>query len=515
MDHSQQHIDQLFRNKLGDYAVNPPDHIWSNIVRKRGNIALRRKLMMGLLILLLLALLVWLLLPVKPDGPAVAGGEQLPPTGMAEAISGSAIGEDDFAPDVLALTEEELDAQSRGTDNTLIQKYSGTIGLDSYKPEENQELSGYSQDIDGYFSDAQSEDVRAVSEPELAGSQSAEHAGLESEADFFNASDLPGSVGDLATLENLIENPLDSDFHPSEPGLEESSFVRKSSVALLSQEKWKANLGQRAEQEKKSALRINYCAIRNNPNCFEPAIPLRYFALDILAGPDFFSKTLDPASEEFREWADARSETESYVISYGATARVSAILQNGFALRTGVSVNQINERFRFIDPDEERRRVVNVLIDTIINAPMDTTFVFDTLSVIESGQRVRTVHNQYRMIDIPIMFGYEFNSGNWTFAPSAGLMFNVAFATSGEIISSSGHPISIPEGESGGSIFRAKLGMSVAGSFGVGYRLDSRYSVMIEPRFIYRMKPLTVSNHPIEQNYFTYGVQAGLRYRFR
>jgi len=57
--------------------------------------------------------------------------------------------------------------------------------------------------------------------------------------------------------------------------------------------------------------------------------------------------------------------------------------------------------------------------------------------------------------------------------------------------------------------------MSLTGSFGAAYRINSRYSAIVEPRFVYRLKPLTLVNYPIEQNYFVFGIQAGLRYRFR
>lgn len=258
-----------------------------------------------------------------------------------------------------------------------------------------------------------------------------------------------------------------------------------------------------------------FCLLSRGPECFEPRIPLRYFAIDFMAGPDFFSKSLKPSSSEGEDLAELRRETESYAFSYGATIRLSAVLQNGLALRAGLSANQINEKFTYVDPDHERRRVVNVLVDTIINAPNDTTFIFDTLSIIESGERIRTVFNRYQMLDVPLMIGYEHRHGNWTFTASGGVMFNVAFKTRGEIMSASGDPVGFPDPETNGSFFRARLGMSLTGSFGAAYRINSRYSAIVEPRFVYRLKPLTLDNYPVEQNYFVFGIQAGLRYRFR
>ncbi|TVR85836.1 MAG: hypothetical protein EA411_12125 [Saprospirales bacterium] len=515
MDLSQQYIDKLFSSKLGNHAVEPPGHIWSNIVRKRKMAALRRKLLVGLLIALLLALLIWLLLPTRGDFPTMAAGDAAPDPTPTQTYGVPADAED-RDQEIWSQSESGYEEESiTGSPETTT---SGEWQNDtrSDRMGENLEATAPTTEIP-IISERTSSSAAETSHtygPDISG-QSPDGS---SSGDYFEAGGdiLPG-LGDLLALEeSVLPEPFGSEADFADKDMEEeSAFIRKAAMELLGVEKWKESMGHRLSEEKYSALNFNHCAIRNNPNCFEPLIPLRYFALDIMAGPDFFSKTLDPSSSEYREWVDAREASESYAISYGATARISAILQNGFALRTGVSVNQINEKFRFVDPDEERRRVVNVLIDTIINAPMDTTFVFDTLSIIETGERVRTVYNRYQMIDIPVVFGYEFNSGNWTFAPSAGFMFNIAFARRGEIISASGRPMTFEDEETGRNIFRAKLGMSVTGSFGVGYRLDSRYSIMVEPRFIYRVNPITVSEHPVSQNYFTYGVQAGLRYRFR
>jgi len=515
MDLSQQYIDKLFSSKLGNHAVDPPGHIWSNIVRQRKMAALRRKLLIGLLIALLLALLIWLLLPTRGEISAVAASDAAPDPTPTQTYSVPADAED-RDQEIWSQSESGYEDESISASPEDMMPGEMQSGTRSDRMGENFESatpsSGTSTSAERTSGSAA--ETSHTSGPELSG-QSPDGS---SSGDYLEAGGdmLPGLGDGLAVEENILAEPFESEGDLAAEGMEEESvFVRRAAMELLGVESWRERMGQRLSEEKHSALNFNHCAIRNNPNCFEPLIPLRYFALDVMAGPDFFSKTLDPSSPEFREWVDAREETESYVISYGATARISAILQNGFALRTGVSINQINEKFRFTDPDEERSRVVNVLIDTIINAPMDTTFVFDTLSIIESGERVRTVYNRYQMIDIPVVFGYEFNSGNWTFAPSAGFMFNIAFARRGEIISASGEPMSFEDGETGRNIFRAKLGMSVTGSFGVGYRLDSRYSIMVEPRFIYRVNPITVSEHPVSQNYFTYGVQAGIRYRFR
>ena len=264
---------------------------------------------------------------------------------------------------------------------------------------------------------------------------------------------------------------------------------------------------------------LNYqfdiCGVPRNPICFDSRYPLRFFAIDFLAGPDFFDKLIQPKHRENQEYADMRLESESASFSYGGMIRFSAVFQNGLALRTGIAANQINERFTYKDPNATIRRVVNVLIDTIINAPMDTTFIFDTLSVVETGTRVREVHNRYQMIDIPFLIGAEFHNGNWTFTSSVGVMINVAFAKSGEILLDNGDPFLFNNQESADKIFRSSLGLSFTGSFGVGYRISPQYSILVEPRVKYQLRPLTLEAYSLNQNYFIFGLHAGLRYKFK
>ncbi len=513
-------FEQLFKDRLYHHQVDPPAHLWGAISSRRKAVSNRKWLLLLLLILLLISSLVFVLLSL--------GEEEVSPFAM-QAISNDDIvktelssdlkAEDLFSALLLENAEGRVGDYGRSYSNAIISSVPGAS-----------EAGEWSLRNSRFFSDSGDSEIiyeDAVESYSLA-SGSRQYVDDESKISY-GSYEMQKARVDMFSRENSIDEALAPDYetgflteteiytdtrtkdaHPkaerdilSEMAL--LNFLSNSSSGLIE----KSKSGNQLDYE------FNVCVIPRNPICFDSRYPLRFFAIDLLAGPDFFDKLIEPKSRDYQEFADMRLASESASFSYGAMARFSAVFQNGLALRTGIAVNQINEKFTWKDPDAVNRRVVNVLIDTIINAPMDTTFVFDTLSIVESGTRVREIHNRYQMIDIPFLIGAEFHNGNWTFTSSIGVMFNIAFEKSGEILAENGQPLVINNNEAGSDVFRTSLGMSFSGSFGVGYRISPQYSILIEPRVKYQLKPLTLDNYVLNQNYFIFGVHAGLRYKFK
>lgn len=518
-------FEQLFRERLYRHKVNPPAHIWGGIAARRKAIANRKWLLLLLLILLLLsALLISVLNSGNDEFTPFAAGEN-PESAF---ITTTVVSEmDDVAQsatfDLDLEAHQELESK---TDETFMSTFESAAvdeqrsGLNAGR--ENEPMESFAGES-SFTESSTSVSVGGYSTPSVGEQQAFEGDQIIEDVQFNQSMETSQVGGESlsAVLDSELDAELGRGLESSESeALEELHASSEqgflSELALLNYLSGKTSgLVEKTGAETKLDYEFNVCRVPNNPICFDSRYPLRFFAIDILAGPDFFDKLIEPKSEEYREYADMRLESESASFSFGAMARFSAVFQNGLALRTGIAVNQINEKFTWKDPDAVNRRVVNVLIDTIINAPMDTTFVFDTLSIVESGTRVREIHNRYQMIDIPLLVGAEFHSGNWTFSTSVGLMFNIAFEKSGEIFAENGETLVINNSESGNDIFRSSLGVSFNGSFGVGYRISPQYSILVEPRVKYQLKPLTLDNYVLNQNYFIFGVQAGLRYKFK
>lgn len=525
MDYNPMNTDQLFRDKLRNYEITPPATVWTGIVKRRKAADLRRKALLLLLLLLLLGFIAYMLWPQ---------GGQTPPTEYAN----------------VGITEISADDKQESTDSEIqTHPMDGEEHLNAtqyYSPSSESSPEDTSPGSSSSSADLSRQNPPGGTSPdphENSGSQSAhathqfntqatelmqsqelnqsQEVGQSPEIGQLDHSALdPYSISSegLSTILNRemeLESTSDADLEASTNLMAQYEEFKHTSLSAVSTLENSQTVEMLEVNKKNQEFNYNTCAIRNNPICLESQFPLRYFTIDILAGPDFFDKLLLAKSADDEEFAELRRNSESALLSYGMSIKLSAVFQNGLALRTGVSFNQINEKMVYKDPNAENRRVVNVLIDTIVNAPMDTTFVFDTLSIIETGTRLKEVQNRYQIIDIPFMVGAEFESGNWTLTPSLGVMFNVAFKTRGEVLDQTGEPVNINAEETESSIFRKNLGVSLTGSFGVGYRLSSEYSLMIEPRIRYNLKPLTVEGYPLTQNYFVFGVHAGIRYRFK
>jgi hypothetical protein len=516
MSKDSETFEQLFRDRLYHNRVNPPSHIWTAISLRRKANAKREWLLLLLLVLLLLSTLALALLnqSAEKDG-SIAFDSALESQLSSGLIENGNINTKNgyFSTEegnLLATNGEDNQDGFEDDDFSSINKPSEGSGVfsslasgqeSSYATEHFAQGLNFSQENSGTVSESYGVSTH---QNQSRGIEISIESSVQSEEEITNFNE-----AFQANQETDIELDAESIILETERSmLAENavlSFLQQQSTGFLKSSKGKNQL----------KYEFDVCGVPRNPICFESRYPLRFFAIDVLAGPDFFDKLIQPQSREHQEYADMRLASESASFSYGAMLRFSAVFQNGLALRTGISINQINEKFTWKDPNAVNRRVVNVLIDTIINAPMDTTFVFDTLSIIESGTRVREIHNRYQMIDIPFLVGAEFHSGKWTFTSSLGVMFNIAFEKSGEILAENGDPIVINNQESGDEIFRSSLGLSFSGSFGVGYRISPQYSILVEPRVKYQLKPLTVDHYVLNQNYFIFGVHAGLRYKFK
>ena len=518
-------FEQIFRERLYQHKVNPPTHIWRGIAARRKAMANRKWLLLLLLVLLLFSALLITVFNSENDHFAPFAAGENPESGLVTTIVSSEMDDDTQSAAFETDLESHQDLEFRSQETFITgSEFSATDRHLSarYIERGNEPLERFA-DQSLHAESLTSASVGSYSTSSIGEQDPFEEDQMIEDVQFNESMGATEMGGEslTAVLDSEADAELDFGLERTESGMQEKAVFSSdqeflSELALLNYLSGKSSgVVEKSGAKTKLDYEFNVCRIPNNPICFDSRYPLRFFAIYILAGPDFFDKLIEPKSEEYREYADMRLESESASFSFGAMARFSAVFQNGLALRTGIAVNQINEKFTWKDPSAENRRVVNVLIDTIINAPMDTTFVFDTLSIVESGTRVREIHNRYQMIDIPLLVGAEFHSGNWTFSTSVGLMFNIAFEKSGEILAENGEPLVINNSESGNDIFRSSLGVSFNGSFGVGYRISPQYSILVEPRVKYQLKPLTLDNYVLNQNYFIFGVQAGLRYKFK
>ena len=232
-----------------------------------------------------------------------------------------------------------------------------------------------------------------------------------------------------------------------------------------------------------------------------------YFYADAYISPDIAFRTLSPKDAASYDYSQTRDATESSGISYSAGARFSVVSNFGWAARTGIVYSQINEKLDYQSENETRITITEI---KDINGD-----VIDHDTLTEYGARYTTTYNHYRMIDIPVIIGYEMNVKKMVLTLNSGVYFNLMSRQKGKFLSPDNNLVSISsEDPNSYPAFKNHLNLSIYGSVGALYNLNEHWQIMLEPHVRYYVDPLTKTDYMVEQKYFSTGLITGLRYKF-
>ena len=236
----------------------------------------------------------------------------------------------------------------------------------------------------------------------------------------------------------------------------------------------------------------------------QPLLDAFYF--DGFAGLGYaFRKleNLDDPENDF--YLTARDSTEREWYSFGTGLRGSMRYEGGLVLRAGVQYSQINEIFEITDGDATRT-VTTEIRDSEGN-------IIGTETTIEQGELFKKTHNRLRLIDIPVMVGYEWAKDKLTLSANAGASFNLRFTQKGDVLSTKLESITIDSDNPNRlDYFKSKMGVSYIGSIGMTYQLKDNLDLLVEPQI--RYYPNSVGRHTLSQRYTDVGIFTGLRYYF-
>lgn len=229
-------------------------------------------------------------------------------------------------------------------------------------------------------------------------------------------------------------------------------------------------------------------------------------SIDFMVSPDIVSRTLEPISSQFTEYAQARNATESFRYGFSAGVRFSTTSPAGFAVRSGLNYSQINEQFTYETEEEERI--------TVTTAYGPNGQVIGTDTVVDFVSLQQFSNNRYTTVDIPLLVGYEFSAGSkFRVSLNGGTFINMLFTQNGEFLSpSTFEPVAF-SGDRPDTYhaYRNRLGLALYGSVGVTYRLNDQFDILVEPHFKWRPQSVTVPGYVLDQRYFTSGLFIGFR----
>ncbi len=288
---------------------------------------------------------------------------------------------------------------------------------------------------------------------------------------------------------------------------EEISNRQSSAVAELS-------LPNNAQSLSHGHLVYDPCIVKggkkkNRVHCYSFVSQNQLVFADFSIGPQYAHQLLTSRQIESDDLLNDRRNSESYLFAYNVTARMGLKLANGLTGTAGISYDRFHERFDYYDPNQNRTTITNVIVDTlVING--NTTYVWDTLSITTIGSRTVEHTNSLTFISVPLTLGYTWQMDKFNVAIQGGVSLNVLFSKGGRIIQPDNGVGSL-NGDGHKSVYKSSAGLGLLGGVVIEYKLKNGMSFIAEPRFSYQLSNLTTNGYPLEQNYWTAGVNVGLR----
>ncbi|MEP6793126.1 MAG: hypothetical protein ABJB16_02285 [Saprospiraceae bacterium] len=253
--------------------------------------------------------------------------------------------------------------------------------------------------------------------------------------------------------------------------------------------------------------------IKPDPSCykFRGKNGKNAISVDVFAGLGFATRKYDATEGATSPYATARNQTEKSKYVWGAGARINLNLKQGFAVRLGISLEQIGDIFNYTDASATQS---TTQIDSFFAA--DGTFLrADTNRVLIFGKLIKKIHNRYTHLDIPLLLSYELPMGRSTLMINAGPVLNLTSSVRGQILDPTLNPVHITAGEPDElKAYKNNLGLSLYLGAGALFPLTDNISAMVEPRLLYRINPVTLDSYPLKEHRSTACLNLGIRYHF-
>ncbi len=258
---------------------------------------------------------------------------------------------------------------------------------------------------------------------------------------------------------------------------------------------------------------ISISGIRPDPSCykFTGESTISPLSLDVFGGPGISPRSFQDAAGELAFYKEAREATEARQYAFSIGARVNYNLKQGYALRVGLLYQQNGDLFDYTDSLATQ---TTTRVDSFF-APDGTFLYADTSRVLILGTLIKKIHNRYTHIDVPLIFSYELPLGRSTIMLNVGPVINLTSSYKGQMLDPGLVPRHFTSGEQNAiKVYKNNLGLSLYLGAGLILPFNEHFSFLVEPRFLYRINPVTLDGYPLEEHRHYAGLNVGLRYHF-
>jgi hypothetical protein len=221
---------------------------------------------------------------------------------------------------------------------------------------------------------------------------------------------------------------------------------------------------------------------------------------------DFPIRKLESTNENLAAYVNLREDTEVFQNAFSINMNLGLSLRNGLNFRSGLIYSRLNEQF-----SHDVRIGTEVVIVQEVN---ENGTIIDSDTVYNPLYDNLSNTNLYETLDLPFIVGFEKSNEKFGMGFYTGLLVNLVFNKTGTIVSPINQDEIVTLTSSGvaGNYFNRNLGISYYASTMVTYKMNDRMQLKLEPYFRYAPKSFSNVNYMVNQSYYLFGGQVGLRY---
>lgn len=482
-------LDKIFKNKLNHYSTDVPDDIWSNIEAKLDKSERKIKpkaFRISSVLLLFITLTVgsYFLKETTESIRDVSKTEQKSPITNSENI-----------PQPIASLANNLQIYTEATNNKSVNSIlngnsTRNLNVDIIKKDNSSNLMIAKNNSQNVQSDLYDDELIL---PEKLNSAD-NIARLHLNNDHIGTIDLSENSNDEIATFSTMQYEITHVDHIS------SGQISTTSLNSLSAKSNLTKNHNKTEPIKACPFNVEY----------------KDKSIDIYFSSDYIDKQLTDRAGGAK-LKEMRIATESPMYSFSAGLRLGYNIGYRWNIHTGINYSQINEKFKYTDPESSKVRIV-IVKDYIYEHGQVVDSIVKQEEVLVPGSTELTIYNKFKTIDIPILARYTILANrHLSLSAVGGVFINIASYEKGTIISDATHkPVALTKAGSdeGNTVYKNQLGMSLYGSLSVAYHLTENTDLLLEPYAKIQPQSITIATYPLFQKYNTYGINLGLRYKF-
>ncbi len=279
------------------------------------------------------------------------------------------------------------------------------------------------------------------------------------------------------------------------------------------------------------ALQIVNLTVGPPALAFEPLIPLSFeksedqrlrrrrgafvrnlrYGVGAYVGVGRPSRTLEAREGTPPAYEQVRLNTEKQQESIQAGLELMVQSEQGFYFRTGLQYERIASKFTFnstITRIDTIEGVQQIIINNFLN---DTTEIMGPVPHERTTTFDKITYNNFHIIDVPLILGYNFSQQNWTFGLEAGVTLNIRTSLDGEVFDPELNFYDLATDEQ--SWYKTNIGARFQAGITAGYLLDNNWQIYFSPR-ITAPANFNSDESPIRHKYSGLSFRTGVRFFF-